>query len=192
MPVWPRVHPWGSPAAAPGWWSWMWPGSSYPGSPHLHITKKLLKGQCHEIFCFWFLSWISFPPATEYPIRTVFNFFENSRRYSQVKVHHRYQRQRWQICHWCQQHRRQTDSWKKPEVEIFVTLSKGDFFNTVKGGFFCFIFYFLRTKAPNLYLRSLSQRKIIKIPSNLSGVLIKWLSRIYFSPNDLQNALWPR
>ncbi len=21
-----------------------------------------LKGQCHEIFCFWFFSWISFPP----------------------------------------------------------------------------------------------------------------------------------
>ncbi len=48
-----------------------------------------LKGQCHEIFCFWFFSWISFPPAPEYPIRTVSNCFENSRRYSQVKVHHR-------------------------------------------------------------------------------------------------------
>jgi hypothetical protein len=22
-----------------------------------------LKGQCHEIFCFWFFSWVSFPPA---------------------------------------------------------------------------------------------------------------------------------
>jgi hypothetical protein len=41
--------------------------------------------------------WISFPP--EYPIRTVSNFFENSRRYSQVMVHHRYQRHRWEICH---------------------------------------------------------------------------------------------
>ncbi len=37
-------------------------------------TPKL-KGQCHEIFCFWFFSWISFPPAPEYSIRTVFNFF---------------------------------------------------------------------------------------------------------------------
>jgi hypothetical protein len=43
-----------------------------------------LKGQCHEIFCFWFFSSISFLPAPEYPIR----------RYSQVKVHHRYQRHR--------------------------------------------------------------------------------------------------
>ncbi len=66
-----------------------------------------LKGQCHEIFCFWFFSWISFPPAPEYPIRTVFNFFENSLRYSQVKVCHRYQRHWWQICHRCQRRRRQ-------------------------------------------------------------------------------------
>ncbi len=29
-----------------------------------------LKGQCHEIFCFWFFLWISFPPAPEYTIRT--------------------------------------------------------------------------------------------------------------------------
>ncbi len=64
----------------------------------------LLKGQCHEIFCFWFFSYISCSPAPEYPIRTILNFFENSRRYSQVKVCHRYKRQ---ICHRCQRHRRQ-------------------------------------------------------------------------------------
>ncbi len=56
-----------------------------------------LKGQCHESFCFLFLSWISFPPAPEYHIRTLLIFFENSRRYSQVKVHHWYQRHRRQI-----------------------------------------------------------------------------------------------
>ncbi len=66
-----------------------------------------LKGQCHEIFCFLFFSCISFPPAPEYHIMTVLNFFENSRRYSQAKVHHRYQRHRRQICHRCQRHRRQ-------------------------------------------------------------------------------------
>ncbi len=49
-------------------------------------TGCSLKGQCHEIFCFWFFSWISFPPAPEYSIKTVSNFFENSRRYSQLKV----------------------------------------------------------------------------------------------------------
>ncbi len=35
------------------------------------------------------------------------NFFENSRRYSQLKVDHRCQRHRWQICYRCQRHRRQ-------------------------------------------------------------------------------------
>ncbi len=40
---------------------------------------------------------MSFPPAPEYSIKSVSNFFENSRRYSRVKVHHRYQRHRWQI-----------------------------------------------------------------------------------------------
>ncbi len=57
----------------------------------------MLKGQCHEIFCFWFFSWISFPPAPEYSLKTVSNFFENSRRYSQLKVCHRCQRHRWQM-----------------------------------------------------------------------------------------------
>ncbi len=71
------------------------------------LWVAILKGQCHEIFCFWFFSSTSFPPAPEYPIRTVSNFFENSRRYLQVKVHHRYQQHRWQICHRCQRHWRQ-------------------------------------------------------------------------------------
>ncbi len=37
---------------------------------------RSLKGQCHEIFRFRFFSSISFPPAPEYPIRTVSKFFE--------------------------------------------------------------------------------------------------------------------
>ncbi len=44
-----------------------------------------LKGQCHEIFDFRSFSWISFPPALEYPFGTVSIFFENWRRYSQLK-----------------------------------------------------------------------------------------------------------
>jgi hypothetical protein len=47
-----------------------------------------------------------FPPAPEYFIKPHSNFFENSRRYSQDKVHHRYQRHRLQIFHRCQRHRR--------------------------------------------------------------------------------------
>ncbi len=62
-----------------------------------HWTEIHLKGQCHEIFCFWFFSWISFPLAPEYSIKTVSNFFENSRRYSQLKVCHRCHWHRWQI-----------------------------------------------------------------------------------------------
>ncbi len=68
-------------------------------------TCLSLKGQCHEIFCFRFFSWITFPQAPENDIRVISKYFENSRRYSQVKVHHRCQRHRWQICHRCQWHR---------------------------------------------------------------------------------------
>ncbi len=50
------------------------------------IMSFTIKGQCHEIFCFWFFSWISFPPAPEYSIKTVLNFYENSRIYLQLKV----------------------------------------------------------------------------------------------------------
>jgi hypothetical protein len=41
------------------------------------------------------------------PIRTVTNFFKNLQRYSQVKVHHQYQGDWWQICHRYQRHRQQ-------------------------------------------------------------------------------------
>ncbi len=61
------------------------------------VQKPSLKGQCHEIFCFWFFSWISFPPAPENSIKTISNFLENSRRYSQLKVCHQCQRHRWQM-----------------------------------------------------------------------------------------------
>ncbi len=67
----------------------------------------LLKGIVSREFLLLVFPWISFPPAPEYSIRTVLNFFENSWRHSQVKVHHGYQRHQWQICHWCQWHRRQ-------------------------------------------------------------------------------------
>ncbi len=78
--------------------SCLWKGSQVEFSflVRKFFIEHVLKEQRHEIFCKWFFSWISFPPAPEYPIRTVTNFFENSQRYSQVKVHHRYQRHRWQ------------------------------------------------------------------------------------------------
>ncbi len=90
-----------------------------------------LKGQCHEIFCYRFFSL-----APENNSRVISNFFENSRRYAQVKMH-RYQQHRRHICHRYQWHRRanfatekirngpilrglgETDSWKKPEAKIW-------------------------------------------------------------------------
>jgi hypothetical protein len=42
-------------------------------SSYLFRQKAGLKGQCHEIFCFWVFSWISFPQAPEYTIRAVSN-----------------------------------------------------------------------------------------------------------------------
>ncbi len=61
------------------------------------VRDYFLKGRCHDIFCFWFFSWISFTPAPEYSIKTIRIFFQNSRRYSQVKVHHWYQQHWWQV-----------------------------------------------------------------------------------------------
>ncbi len=49
-------------------------------TPKLTITSPYvdsiinLKGLCHEIFCFWFFSWINFPQASDYTIRAVSNF----------------------------------------------------------------------------------------------------------------------
>ncbi len=52
-----------------------------------------LKGQCHEIFCLRFFSWITnesnLPPVSTTPVANC----------------HRYQRHRRQICHRCQRHR---------------------------------------------------------------------------------------
>ncbi len=58
-----------------------------------------LKRRCHEIFCLRLFSWIIFPQAPDNNIRVSSNFFENLWRYSQVRVHHRYQLHCRQICH---------------------------------------------------------------------------------------------
>ena len=71
--------------------------NSQPLATPLRPLRALLKGQCHEIFCFWFFSWISFPQASDYTFRADSNFFENLRSYSQLNVCHRCQRHRWQM-----------------------------------------------------------------------------------------------
>jgi hypothetical protein len=102
-----------------------------------NTVRLILKGQCHEIFCFWFFSWIIFSRASDYNIRAVSNCFQNSRRYSQLKVCHRCQRHRWyRLCTFTCKYLREfskkfenglngilwswgeTDSWKKPEAKI--------------------------------------------------------------------------
>ncbi len=57
-------------------------------------AKKRSMGQCHEITCFRFFSWIIFLQAPENNLWVILNFFENSPRYSQVKVHYWHQRHR--------------------------------------------------------------------------------------------------
>ncbi len=57
---------------------------------------RILKGTVSRDFLLQVFSWITFP-APENNIRVISNFFENSWRHSQVKVHHRYQRHRRQI-----------------------------------------------------------------------------------------------
>jgi hypothetical protein len=71
------------------------------GKPQMK-SQKLKIGTVSRDFAFWSFSQISLPPAPEYPIRNVSNLLENSRRFSQVKLHHRYQQHRWQIFPWCQ------------------------------------------------------------------------------------------
>jgi hypothetical protein len=70
---------------------------NYLGVGTLRSKIQYLKGTVSRDFDFWFFSWISFPQASEYTFTAISNFFENSRRYSRVKMHHRCQRHRWQM-----------------------------------------------------------------------------------------------
>ncbi len=69
--------------------------------------KFTLKGTVSRDFLLLVFFMNQFPQAPEYTSWAVMNFFENSRRYSQLKVDHRYQRHRWQSCHRYQRNRRQ-------------------------------------------------------------------------------------
>ncbi len=76
------------------------PLSGHVNKGLIHLVKQsmyvlnglTLKGQCHEIFDFWFFSWINFPHAPEYTITAISNFSENLLKYSRLKVHHRWKR----------------------------------------------------------------------------------------------------
>ncbi len=66
-----------------------------------------LKGTMSRDFLFLFFYESVSPQPQSLPLGPFRSFFENLRRYSQVEVHHRYQRHRWQICDRCQRHGRQ-------------------------------------------------------------------------------------
>ncbi len=114
--------------------------------------NRRLKGIVSRDFLLQVFSCIIFPKAPEYNIRIILNFFKNSQRYSQVKVHHWYQRHRrqilppvpllllnrWQICHRCQQYRRQVchrcqwqtgatlkRTWREKFIYMLTQLTKG-------------------------------------------------------------------
>ncbi len=58
--------------------------------------KSPIKGTVSRDFRLLVFTWISNPQVPEYTIRAVSFFFENSRRYSQLKVHHQRRWHRWQ------------------------------------------------------------------------------------------------
>ncbi len=82
---------------------WLY-STHFVNSRNRHLTGYIistvgddLKGQLHEFFCF--------PQAPENNTRDISDFFKNSQRHSQVKLHYRCQRHRQQICHRYQRHR---------------------------------------------------------------------------------------
>ncbi len=87
-----------------------------------------LKGTVSREFCFRFFSWITFPQVPKNDIKVISNFFENSRRYSQVKVHHRYQRHRWHICLRCQWQRWQI----LPPVQLVMLIMVANNGNNIR------------------------------------------------------------
>ncbi len=62
-----------------------------------NLLKGFFKGTVSRDFLLLVLFMNQFPPAPEYSIKTVSNFFENLRRYSQLKVCHRCQQHWWQM-----------------------------------------------------------------------------------------------
>ncbi len=82
------------------------------------VLYFFIKGTVSRDFLLLVLFMNQFPPAPDYTIRAVSIFFENSRRYSQLQVCHRYQLHRRQICHRCKRHRWQT---MRTNVKLLTT-----------------------------------------------------------------------
>jgi hypothetical protein len=83
-------------------------GHHHGGKDRATVGIISLKGQCHKIFCIRVFHVLSDPkPLKLYP---------------QVKMHHRYQRLRLQICHRCQRHWQQIC---RPTVANFAIGTSG-------------------------------------------------------------------
>ncbi len=75
-------------------------GIAFPSSNKRHllgiVCNSPFKGQCHEILCLWFFHESNSPQPQRIPLGPFRIFLKIRGRNSQVKVHHRYQRYRWQ------------------------------------------------------------------------------------------------
>ncbi len=154
----------------------------------------------HE-FCFRFFSWIIFPQASD---NNILNFLKNSRRYLEVKVHHRYQRHRrqicyryqWhrqQICHQCHWHQRRTMgtlsdadtfkwTWRKKFIYMLTLLLKGvPKINLKFSDFKLFFDLLLVSTTPVIYLKlRISPRIFENIRNYPNGILYSGAGGTWF------------
>ncbi len=78
---------------------WGWGETDWRKKPEAKnlVTLSLYKDSVTRFFASGFFHELVSPPPQSIPFRPFRIFVENSRRYSRVKVHHRYQWHRWQL-----------------------------------------------------------------------------------------------
>ncbi len=149
--------------------------------------KRKFKGTVPQDFQFQFFSWISFPQAPEYPIRTVLNFFKYLRKYSQFKVHH------WCRLHWWQIYRRCFWYWGQYATGVIDTGGKfassmvdngGKFANVGEQMFFFILKSQIRKflgsirnqKSSNFWVHKFQICKFLLIKPQIANPQISWVS----------------
>ncbi len=119
-------------------------------------TESAIKGQCHEIFNFWFFFMNQFPPSTwVYHLRRAFQIFcEISRKYSRLKVHHRCRWHQWQM----------EKIFKQKNLNYFICTPLGSSVNIYIN--FCFQVHFKVSAAwyCSLYLPPVSTTPVANLP----------------------------
>ncbi len=94
----------------------------------IYMLSLLSKGVPTKLLTFFFLRIFLFSTFSTKSYEYLREFWENSRRYSQVKVHHWYQQHWRQICHRYQRHRRQI----LPPVSLVLLTPVADNGNTIR------------------------------------------------------------